>query len=163
MRRLILPVVLLAAGVALAVAAVRGPAPPRTMTERVRAVASSLRCPICQNLSVADSPSGLAAEMRRTIAAELASGMTPDQIRRRFVASYGEWILEAPPKRGLDLLAWVGPALLVLGGLVAGALAIRRGTTERGTVPVGHSELAPEDRALLDRELATAPAEDDDR
>ena len=160
MRRLALAIVVLASAAAVVVVAMRGPAPPRTMTERVRSVASTLRCPVCQNLSVADSPSTLAVQMRATIAQELRAGMTPDQIRGRFVASYGEWILESPPKRGIDLLAWLVPAALVLGGLAAGGLAVRRWTLDRaaGSEP---ASISAGDRAMLDRALSAHAGEEE--
>jgi cytochrome c-type biogenesis protein CcmH len=160
MRRLALAAVVLAAGAAIVMVAVRGPAPARSMSERVREVAAGLRCPVCQNLSVADSPSTLAVEMRATIAQQLGAGMTPDAIRGQFVASYGEWILESPPKRGIDLLAWLVPALLVLGGLVAGALAVRRWTLDRSPGREGRS-ISAGDRAMLDRALAARLGEDE--
>ena len=71
-----------AVAVALGVAALGGPGRPRTFDDRVDTVASTLRCPVCQNLSVADSPSGLAAEMRRTIAQRLRAGASPETVRR---------------------------------------------------------------------------------
>ena len=89
---------------------------PQTLEERTQAVASSLRCPVCQNLSVADSPSGLGAEMRAAIQRRLRAGETPDEIRTFFVQRYGEWVLLAPPRRGLDLVPWIAPiAGLALG------------------------------------------------
>ena len=154
----VLSAVLLAAAAALAVVAVRGPVAPKSLEDRIRAVASSLRCPVCQDLSVADSPSPLAQGMRRTIGLDLQAGRTPDQIRASFVAAYGEWILLSPPKRGIDLIAWIGPVLLLAGGLVAGALAVRRWTAgglshDEPTEPATPS-LPPEDRRLLDHALA---------
>ena len=143
--------ILLAAGVSLLVVAVRGPQPPSTLDERVEAVAVTLRCPVCQNLSVADSPSRLAAEMRRQIGRDLRAGLTPDQIRARFAAAYGEWILQAPPKQGINLVAWLAPALLLLGGAVAGGLALR-GWAGRRRAPPEH--ISPEDRAMLRRALS---------
>ena len=98
--------------------------------------------------------------MRATIATELRTGMTPDAIRRQFVASYGEWILESPPKRGIDLLAWLVPALLVLGGLVAGGFAVRRWTLDRSPGPQGPG-LSAGDRALLDRALTAQAGEEE--
>lgn len=110
---------------ALAIALV-GNAGHRTLSQRVDEVAESLRCPVCQNLSVADSTSGVAGEMRRSIAAQLRAGRSPDQIRTRFVAAYGEWILLSPPASGAGLLAWAIPVIVVLGGATVGGLALRR-------------------------------------
>lgn len=151
MALLVLAVVL--AGVALAVVALRGPGSPRSLEERTRAVARTLRCPVCQNLSVADSPSGIAEEMRRSIAAELHAGRSPDEIRDQFVRAYGQWILLAPPKRGLDLLAWVVPAVLVGGAVLAAWLAVRRWTLFARPDAL-QIELNPADRTLLDRAMA---------
>jgi cytochrome c-type biogenesis protein CcmH len=131
MRRLgpaLLATVMLAAAIAIGASAVRGAAAPQTLDDRLHAVAATLRCPVCLNLSVADSPSAVAQEMRNQIRQELAAGMTPDQVRARFVNSYGQWILISPPKRGVTLVAWaLPPLLLVLGGIVA-ALTVRRWT-----------------------------------
>jgi cytochrome c-type biogenesis protein CcmH len=157
---LALAAVMLATGVALALVAARGPAPPRTMPERVRAVASTIRCPVCQDLSVADSPARLAQEIRTQIAQKLAQGETPDQIRQDYVRVYGEFVLLSPPRRGIDLVVWVAPALLLLGGLVGAVSSIRRWTAGRSARAMGggggdESRLSPDDRRLLDRALSS--------
>jgi cytochrome c-type biogenesis protein CcmH len=100
---------------------------PTTMTERVDEVAETLRCPVCQNLSVADSTSRVAGEMRRSIAAQLRVGRSPDQIRSRFVMAYGEWILLSP--RGP--VAWIVPGAVVLAAAAVAAVALRRWTHRR--------------------------------
>lgn len=99
---------------------------PRTMDDRVREVASGLRCPVCQNLSVADSPSPLAREMRSEIEERLASGATPEEVHSFFVQRYGEWVLLAPTREGLNLLPWLVPVVGVLLGLAVWAVLVRR-------------------------------------
>lgn len=166
---LALSAALIVAAVALTVVALRPAGQPRTLQGRVRAVAATIRCPVCQDLSVADSPSGLARQMRDRIAADLRKGMTPDQIRSEFVQAYGDWILLSPPTRGLSLVVWIGPALLLLAGLVVAGVAVRRWTvgsipsSRRGSVGQviasngsGTIPLSAQDRRLLDQAMAAA-------
>jgi cytochrome c-type biogenesis protein CcmH len=63
----------------------------------VQAIAAELRCVVCQNLSVGDSPSETANQMRAIIRQRLAAGDTPEQVIAYFVEKYGLWILLAPP------------------------------------------------------------------
>lgn len=157
---LVLSVATVVAGVALAVVAARGPSTPVTQADEVRAVASTLRCPVCQNLSVADSSSRLAHEMRADIARDLRAGKSPDEIRNEFVAAYGEWILLAPPKAGINWMPWVAPVLLLVFGGAVAASSIKRWAARgpRGS-PVHAHHFGPEDRALLERSLSVDPGE----
>jgi cytochrome c-type biogenesis protein CcmH len=94
--------------------------------EEVHAIATQLRCVVCQNLSVADSPSEMARQMRDLIRERLAAGDRPEQVMAYFVQRYGEWVLLAPPARGLNLLLWLAPFGAVLIGLAVVATLARR-------------------------------------
>ena len=96
------------------------------LEEQVRAVASQLRCPVCQNLSVGDSPSELAQEMRGVIREQLQAGKTPEEVKAYFTSKYGDWILLSPRPRGLNLLVWLGPFAAVGLGLAIAIRAARR-------------------------------------
>jgi cytochrome c-type biogenesis protein CcmH len=150
-----LAVLLLVALGALAAVAARGPAPAAAPADRVHAIASGLRCPTCRDLSVADSPAPLARQMRNQIAEGLLAGRSPEAIRREFVAAYGESVLLVPSRRGVGLVAWVAPALLLAGGLLAAALAVRRWRARGAAAAAPPTPRAsPADRALLERALA---------
>ena len=99
------------------VVAIRPGAEP-TNAERADAVARELRCPDCQGLSVADSPTGSAQEIRRQIDELIAGGATNDEVRAHFAARYGDWILLAPTAP----LAWIIPFAVMLAG-IAGLVA----------------------------------------
>jgi cytochrome c-type biogenesis protein CcmH len=89
------------------------------LESQVREIALQLRCPVCQGLSVGDSPSELANEMRALAREQLQQGKTPAEVLDYFAQRYGEWILLAPPKRGFNLVIWVLPfALLPIGAFV---------------------------------------------
>ena len=120
-----------------------------TLDDRVREIASGLRCPVCQNLSVADSPSRLAGEMRSEIAAQLEAGRTPDEVQAFFVDRYGEWVLLSPTREGLNLLPWLVPIVGVLVGVGVWALVLRR-RSPRASGPV-----TAEERDRIEAELAS--------
>jgi cytochrome c-type biogenesis protein CcmH len=88
---------------------------------------------VCQGLSLADSPSELALEMKDVVRSQLAAGRTPDQVKAFFVDKYGEWILLQPEPKGVNWLAYVLPALALVGGLAVVWVALRRWTANTGT------------------------------
>lgn len=93
---------------------------PQTAAERVDRISAELRCPVCQGLSVQDSPSETARSMRALVAQRVAEGRTDDEIRAEFVRSYGDWILLSPPLLSVGGLVWLAPlAAIVLGAAFA--------------------------------------------
>jgi cytochrome c-type biogenesis protein CcmH len=94
----------------------------------VHDIAAQLRCVVCQNLSVADSPSEMAGQMRAIIRERLAAGESPAEVQRYFVDRYGEWILLSPPRRGFNLLVWILPFAAVGVGLAVTAALLWRWT-----------------------------------
>ena len=96
---------------------------------RLYEVAAQLRCVVCQNLSVADSPSEMAQQMRVIIRERLAAGESPAQITQYFVDKYGEWILLSPRRSGFNLLVWGFSIAAIAVGLIVFALLLRRWTS----------------------------------
>jgi cytochrome c-type biogenesis protein CcmH len=112
------------AAVVVVVAALlaRGGGAPATIEDRLQAISAGLRCPVCQNLSLADSPSRLAGEMRAEVEEQLRAGRTDEEVRAFFVDRYGAWVLLEPR----SLLPFLVPIAAVALGLGAWAVAIRR-------------------------------------
>ena len=94
-----------------------------TRAEQAEQIASELRCPDCQALSVAESQTAAATAIRRQIVQQLAAGQTTDEVRAYFVARYGEWILLAPASP----FAWWIPVVAIVVGIGAFAWWLRRG------------------------------------
>lgn len=89
-------------------------------------IASELRCVVCQNQTVADSHADLAGDLRQQIRDQLAAGKTPDQVRGFMTDRYGDFVLYKPPFSARTALLWIGPGLLLLGGLIGLSLVMRR-------------------------------------
>lgn len=87
------------------------------LTAETNAVSKHLRCPVCQGLSVADSPSESAKAMKDEVQDLVAKGYSQDQVLDYFEASYGEFIRLEPKAEGWNLLVWVAPGLALAGGL----------------------------------------------
>jgi cytochrome c-type biogenesis protein CcmH len=96
---------------------------------QTRAVSARLRCPVCQGLSLADSPSELAQEMKDIVREQLAQGRTPDEVTQFFVGKYGEWILLQPEASGFNLVVYLLPLLAILVGAALVVIVVRKWTT----------------------------------
>jgi cytochrome c-type biogenesis protein CcmH len=85
---------------------------------RMMAIATELRCLVCQNQTVADSHSGLAIDLRQQIREQLQQGRTDQQVRDFMTARYGEFILYRPTVNASTALLWFGPGALAVLGLI---------------------------------------------
>ena len=158
MRTLRRPTVAMLTAAAIAVALGLGSAPapaagvsPAT-DESVATVASQLRCVVCQNLSVADSPSEMARQMREVIRERLGLGETEAEVRAYFVDKYGEWVLLSPRPRGFNLLLWILPFAGLGAGLGLVLVSVRRWSrrpADAGSEPA----LMPGERERIEAEL----------
>ncbi|HEX7051040.1 MAG TPA: cytochrome c-type biogenesis protein CcmH [Longimicrobiales bacterium] len=133
MSRRLLAGAILAALLPTGAAWARQSAPADSALEaRVREVAAGLRCPVCQGLSILDSPTELAQEMRAVVREQLAEGRTPAEVKEYFVSKYGEWILLEPTPEGLNLVVYLLPWLTVAAGAAVIAIGVRRWTRTGG-------------------------------
>jgi len=122
----LLVLIALAAGLAtLVIVAVSGHS-RASQAQQVQQIAAGLHCPICKDLSVADSPAPLAQQMRQEIAQKLRAGESADQIRAGFVAAYGDSVLMSPPRQGVAGAAYYLPLLVLAAGLMAAFTTLRR-------------------------------------
>ncbi len=123
------------------------------LDDQVQALAARLRCPVCQNLSVADSPSEMARQMRDVIRTRLRQGERPEAIEAYLVERYGEWILLVPPARGFSLLVWLAPFAALAGGVVGAVLILKRWVRRSAatTAEVDPEYLEKVRRAVRDR------------
>ena len=93
---------------------------------RVVAVATELRCLVCQNQTIADSHADLAVDLRNQVREMLRSGQSEKQIIDYMTARYGDFVLYRPPVKGTTLLLWFGPWALMAGGLAGLWWVLRR-------------------------------------
>ncbi len=123
------------------------------LDDEARRIGKMLQCPVCEGVSVADSPSQIALQMMSVIRDKLEAGESEDQILQYFVQRYGEGVLREPPRRGAALLVWWGPVLV----LAAGALVLftllrtwRSATSRVGPGPglPAHGSSAQTDRRM---------------
>ena len=118
------------------------PLPDAAQEARARALFTDIRCVVCQHESIADSPAGIAADMRRLVREEIAAGKSDLEVRQDLVRRYGDYILFQPPVRAGTWLLWFGPFALVLG---AGAVFVWRSRRRRVEI----APLTPEEERAL--------------
>jgi cytochrome c-type biogenesis protein CcmH len=124
--------------------------PTPELQARYEKLTHEFRCMQCQNNSIADSPVGLASDLRREVKEQLIAGKSDDEIRAFLVARYGDFVLYKPPVKGVTWLLWFGPfALLLLGGVVWLAVVRRRKAAPEPVAPPD-AQAQAKARALID-------------
>lgn len=108
-----------------------GPLEDPALEARATKLAAQLRCPVCQGLSIHDSPSPLAQDMKDLIRSQVAAGATDREVRQYFISKYGEWVLLEPEARGFNLLVYVLPFLGLLFGLGLIVVMVRKWTVSQ--------------------------------
>jgi len=100
--------------------------PDEKLQQRYEKLTHELRCMKCQNNSIADSPAGLAADLRRDVKEQLIAGKSDEEIRDWMVQRYGNVILFTPAMDASSAWVWLLPGLAALGGLVIGIRIVRQ-------------------------------------
>jgi len=98
--------------------------------QRLIAISEELRCLVCQNESLAGSRADLAMDLRRELRTLIKQGKTDSEIREFMVSRYGDFVLYRPPVKPSTWLLWAGPFGLMVAGLVALFVYLRRRNTE---------------------------------
>ena len=112
-------IVIAVAVLALAAAIVFAARPHEvTADERIDQITTELRCPVCQGLSVKDSTSETARQMRDLVTQRVREGKSDAEIEAEFRAAYGDWIFLSPPVASWSGLVWLVPIAALAAGLV---------------------------------------------
>ena len=93
------------------------PSDDPVIEQRLTNLSKELRCLQCQNQTLADSPAGLAADLRREIRVQMKAGKSDQEIVAFLTQRYGDFILYRPRVTFITYLLWFGPFVLLLGGL----------------------------------------------
>ena len=129
-----------------------GSGEPASLEEQARSIDSSLICPVCPGETIDQAQVELASQMRALVRDKLAEGWSTGQITQYFVDLYGEGVLAAPPKEGINLVAWVVPFAVVGAAAILLLFVIRAMRKREDGSPLEERELEPY-LPLVDREL----------
>jgi cytochrome c-type biogenesis protein CcmH len=114
-------------------------------------------CPTCHT-TLDQSSSPIAARMKLFIAARIRAGDTKSEIERKLVAQFGPEVIAKPSRHGFDLVAWILPLVLLIGGAIAVAVAVwrwrRPPPPAEPALSSDEEPLAPELERRVDEELA---------
>jgi cytochrome c-type biogenesis protein CcmH len=123
--------------------------------DQVNAVAKRLNCPVCENVPLDVCETQACVQWRDLIRQKLAAGEKPEQIINYFQATYGDRVLQEPPRQGFTGLIWILPFVGLVVGVVILVIILRRMTAQPAPVQLetALSESSDEYRERLEREL----------
>ena len=97
-------------------ASLRAQPPSAEVPTAARQVYEGTMSPFCPGLLLANCPSPQADSLRRALAARAAAGASRAELEADLIATYGDQVRAAPARRGVGLVAWATPALLLAAG-----------------------------------------------
>ncbi len=120
------PLVVLAVLALMALAVGSRRSSPETPAQRTDAIASRVKCPTCQGLSVSQSRTGLALAIHDEIRRQVDLGRSDPQVMAYISAKYGDGLLTNPPATGAGAVVWVAPIAFLILAFAGLAQALRR-------------------------------------
>jgi len=117
---------------------------------RLTDLSRELRCVVCQNEALSDSPAELATDMRQEIRDLMTAGKTDQEVLEFLTSRYGDFVLFRPPFKPVTYLLWVGPFVFLGFGVVVWFMALRSRRTFQ-SAPVNSAQLAAAARLLEEK------------
>lgn len=136
----------------LGIAWAQVPAPSeQALEQRLMTLSAELRCLVCQNQSLADSHAELAVDLKNQVRDMMRAGRTDEEIKDYLTQRYGDFVLYRPPVKRSTWVLWVGPFVLLVGGMVVLQRTLRRRNAvgASGVVPAVDDAARERARALL--------------
>lgn len=115
---------------------------PMTNSQRATVLENQLKCPACQDLSVAQSSSASSLAVRAQIKVDIARGMSDSEIIDQLTARYGNAVLLTPPAGGISVVLWAVPAGIVVGatGVIVVVMRRRKKTSQSAATSLEKSK-----------------------
>lgn len=113
-RKILTTIITIGLAVVVVFGLVRG---DQSDEDRARSIGTRVKCPVCQGVAIADSPSETARAMMDVVEERIAEGWSDRQIIDYFSERYTDSIVIDPPFSGNTLLVWLLPGFAVVAGL----------------------------------------------
>jgi len=95
----------------------------------------------CQNQHLAGSNADLAADLKREIRLQVLDNKSKAEIDDYLVTRYGEFVLYRPRFTAVTALLWIGPFVLLAGGIAGIVMMARRNARREANPDVKHANL----------------------
>jgi len=118
--------------------------------ERFQELTKELRCPKCQNQSIADSNAPIASDMREAVHKLVQEGQSNEDIMLAMTSRFGEFVRYRPELDPRTFLLWFTPLIVIVLGLIAVAIVVIRSRRNATSEPV----LTEDERSKVDAMLA---------
>ncbi len=123
-----------------------------TTDQRVYQLSTQLMCPVCDGQTLDQSQAQLSLDMQEVIRRKVEDGESNAEIREYFVDRYGEVVLASPNAGGFNLVVWVMPLVIFVGGalLVGNAFLNMRRQRRAGSESSVKGEAVDDVEATVD-------------